>query len=162
MRVGLGYDVHKFDKDRELIIGGVNIPYDKGLLGHSDADVLVHAIMDGLLGALGERDIGYHFPDTDPEYKDISSLELLSRVKSLLDKKSYSVVNIDSVVMAERPKLLNYIEEMEENIARVLEIDKSLINIKATTTEKLGFVGREEGIAAQSVCLLKSNKLTEY
>ena len=161
MRVGLGYDVHKFDKDRELIIGGVNIPYDKGLLGHSDADVLVHAIMDGLLGALGERDIGYHFPDTDPEYKDISSLELLSRVKYLLDKKSYSVVNIDSVVMAERPKLLNHIEKMEENIARVLEIDKSLINIKATTTEKLGFVGREEGIAAQSVCLLRSNKLTE-
>lgn len=154
MRIGIGYDVHNLVEDRKLIIGGVEIPFDKGLMGHSDADVLVHSIMDSILGALALRDIGYHFPDTDMDYKDISSLELLRRVYDLMDQEGYRVGNIDSVVMAERPKLLGHIESMRENIASVLDIDKGQINIKATTTEKLGFVGREEGIASEAVCIL--------
>ncbi len=154
MRVGLGYDVHNLVEDRDFIIGGVKIKHELGLMGHSDADVLVHAIMDAILGALGKRDIGYHFPDTDMEYKDISSLELLRRVKLLLDQESFRIGNIDSVVMAERPKLSPYIDEMRLNIARVLDLDPQFVNIKATTTEKLGFVGREEGIASEAIVLL--------
>lgn len=154
MRIGLGYDVHDLVEGRKLIIGGVEIDHEKGLMGHSDADVLVHAIMDSILGALALRDIGYHFPDTDMEYKDISSLELLSRVYRTMDEAGYKIGNIDSVVMAERPKLSPHIEAMRDNITDVLHIDRSQLNIKATTTEKLGFVGREEGIASESVCLL--------
>lgn len=157
MRVGLGYDVHAFAKNRKLVLGGVHIPYEKGLLGHSDADVLIHAIMDSLLGAMAERDIGYHFPDTDMDYKDISSMKLLRRVKEILDKNNYKIINIDTVIMAEKPKLAPYINNMLEEISRALDIDTGQINIKATTTEKLGFIGREEGIAAKSICLIESN-----
>ena len=155
MRIGIGYDVHALVKNRKLILGGVDIPYEKGLLGHSDADVLVHAIMDSILGALGEGDIGRHFPDTDMEYKDISSLILLERVYNIMIESNYEIVNIDTVIMAEKPKLAPHIEEMRINISKVLNRDISNINIKATTTEKLGFVGKEEGVAAQSICLLK-------
>lgn len=155
MRMGIGYDVHKLVEGRRLILAGVDIPHKLGLLGHSDADVLVHAIMDSILGAMALKDIGYHFPDTDDEYKDISSLELLSRVKEMMDKNGYEIINIDSVVAAESPKLAPYIDEMREKIARVLGTDIGNINIKATTTEKLGFIGREEGISSQAVCLLK-------
>lgn len=154
MRVGLGYDVHDLVENRKLIIGGVEIAHEKGLMGHSDADVLVHAIMDGILGALSKRDIGFHFPDTDMEYKDISSLELLKRVFKIMDELNYKIGNIDSVVMAEKPKLSPYIEIMRKNISEVLNTDIENINIKATTTEKLGFVGREEGIASQAIILL--------
>lgn len=154
MRIGIGYDVHDLVETRDLIIGGVNIPHEKGLMGHSDADVLVHAIMDSILGALGLRDIGYHFPDTDMEYKDISSLELLKRVYNTMDKAGYKIGNIDSVVMAQRPKLSPFIDQMRANIVEVLNIDIDRLNIKATTTERLGFVGREEGIASEAVCLL--------
>ena len=152
MRVGMGYDVHKLVEDRDLILGGVKISYEKGLLGHSDADVLLHAIMDALLGAAGKGDIGRHFPDNDDSYKGISSLELLARVKSVLDENFYSVANIDATVIAQKPKISPYIDEMEANVARILDIDKSRVNIKGTTTERLGFEGREEGIAAQAVC----------
>ncbi len=159
MRMGIGYDVHRLVEGRKLILAGVDIPHKLGLLGHSDADVLVHAIMDSILGGMALRDIGYHFPDTDNEYKDISSLELLRRVKVLMDKEGYGLVNIDVVVAAEKPKLAGYIGEMRENIAGVLGTSVDNINIKATTTEGLGFVGREEGISSQAVCLLK--KLTK-
>ena len=152
MRVGMGYDVHKLVEDRDLILGGVKISYEKGLLGHSDADVLLHAIMDALLGAAGKGDIGRHFPDNDDSYKGISSLELLARVKSVLDENFYRVANIDAIVIAQKPKISPYIDEMEANVARILDIDKSRVNIKGTTTERLGFEGREEGIAAQAVC----------
>lgn len=160
MRIGFGYDVHRLVEDRALILGGVEIPHEKGLLGHSDADVLIHAIMDSILGALARRDIGYHFPDTDSEYKDISSMELLRRVKLLMDQEGYEIGNIDSVLAAQRPKLSPYIEEMRANISSVLDTGLENINIKATTTEKLGFVGREEGISSEAVCILK--KLTNY
>lgn len=154
MRVGLGYDVHDLVENRKLIIGGVDIAHEKGLMGHSDADVLVHAIMDAILGGLAKRDIGYHFPDTDMEYKNISSLELLGRVYRTMDESGYKIGNIDSVVMAEKPKLSPYIEDMRLNIGKVLNLGIEDINIKATTTEKLGFVGREEGIASQAIVLL--------
>lgn len=156
MRIGFGYDVHQLVENRDLIIGGVKIPFEKGLLGHSDADVLVHTIMDSILGALALGDIGKHFPDTDMEYKDISSLELLKRVKLLMDKEGYKVGNIDASVAAQRPKLAPYIEKMRENIGEILNTSLGQINIKATTTEKLGFVGREEGISAYAVTLLKT------
>lgn len=154
MKIGLGYDVHKLVSGRKLIIGGIEIPFEKGLLGHSDADVLVHAIMDSILGALGLGDIGKHFPDTDNEYKDISSLILLERVYNIMLESGYEIGNIDTVVAAQRPKLATYIEKMEGEIAKVLNTPTLNINIKATTTEELGFVGREEGISAHSVCLL--------
>lgn len=151
MKIGIGYDVHKLVEGRRLILGGVEVPFKKGLLGHSDGDVLLHAICDALLGAAGKGDIGQHFPDTDPEYKDISSLVLLEKVKGLI--KEYRINNIDSIIIAQEPKLASYLEKMKENIAKVLEIDK--INIKATTTEKLGPMGRGEGMAAYAVVSLE-------
>ncbi|MBR6400217.1 MAG: 2-C-methyl-D-erythritol 2,4-cyclodiphosphate synthase [Firmicutes bacterium] len=154
-RVGLGYDVHQLTEGRDLIMGGVNIPHEKGLLGHSDADVLVHAVMDALCGAAKLGDIGKLFPDTDPQYKDISSILLLKHVKGELDKKGWSVVNIDSIIVAQRPKMRPFIDEMEKNIAAALGIDADCVNVKATTEEKLGFSGREEGIAAKAVCLIE-------
>ncbi len=155
MRVGLGYDVHQLVEGRKLIIGGVEIEHEKGLLGHSDADVLIHAIMDSILGAMALGDIGKHFPDTDMQYKDISSMELLRRVKETMDEKGYEIVNIDGTIAAERPKLAPHIDSMRENIARVLNTGVENINVKATTTEKLGFVGREEGMSSYSTCLIK-------
>ena len=154
MRVGMGYDVHKLVEERELILGGVNIPHTLGLLGHSDADVLLHAIMDALLGAAALGDIGKHFPDTDEKYKGISSLKLLEHVGKLIEQEGYVIENIDATVIAQKPKLRPYIEEMEENIAKTLHIEKKQINVKATTEERLGFTGREEGIAAQAVACL--------
>ena len=151
MRVGMGYDVHKLVEERELILGGVNIPHTLGLLGHSDADVLLHAIMDALLGAAALGDIGKHFPDTDEKYKGISSLKLLEHVGKLIEQEGYVIENIDATVIAQKPKLRPYIEEMEENIAKTLHIEKEQINVKATTEERLGFTGREEGIAAQAI-----------
>jgi 2-C-methyl-D-erythritol 2,4-cyclodiphosphate synthase len=154
MKIGIGYDVHGLVKGRKLIIGGVEIPFEKGLLGHSDADVLIHAIMDSILGALGLGDIGKHFPDTDNQYKDISSLVLLERVYAIMAKNNYEIGNIDTIIVAQRPKLAPYIENMKRQISKVLNTSIYSINIKATTTEKLGFEGREEGISAHSVCLL--------
>lgn len=154
MRVGTGYDVHAFAKERALIIGGVAIPHEVGLLGHSDADVLVHAIMDALLGAAGEPDIGTIFPDNDPAFKDISSLLLLARVSERIARKGFRIENIDSVIIAQKPKMLPHIPQMKENIAKLLGIPADRVGIKATTTEWLGFVGREEGIASTAVCLL--------
>ena len=150
MRVGMGYDVHKLVEGRPLILGGVEIPHTLGLLGHSDADVLVHAIMDALLGAAALGDIGKHFPDTDPQYKGISSMKLLEHVRLLLEKNGYVVENIDATVIAQKPKLRPYIAQMEENIAKTLGIAKEQINIKATTEEGLGFTGKKEGISAQA------------
>ena len=155
MRVGMGYDVHRLAEDRKMILGGVEIPYEKGLLGHSDADVLVHAIMDALLGAAALGDIGKHFPDTDPEYKGISSIRLLKHVGGLLDENRYMIENIDATVLAQRPKLRPYIDEMRRNIASACNLDLDCVSIKATTEEGLGFTGRGEGIAAHAVCLLK-------
>jgi 2-C-methyl-D-erythritol 2,4-cyclodiphosphate synthase len=155
-RIGNGYDVHPLTEGRKLIVGGVEIPYDKGLLGHSDADVLVHAIMDALLGACSERDIGKHFPDSDQSFKDISSLILLKKVGGILQKKGYGIGNIDSIIAAQAPKMAPHIEKMRENIAENLGIAVEDINIKATTTEKLGFEGRGEGISSYAVaCLFK-------
>ena len=151
-RMGTGFDVHAFAEDRELVLGGVKIPYEKGLAGHSDADVLTHALMDALLGAAALGDIGKHFPDTDEQYRGISSMALLQKVAELLEENSYSVVNADVTVMAQAPRISTYTEAMRENIAAVLKLDKSRINIKGTTTERLGFVGRKEGIAAEAVC----------
>jgi len=150
----MGYDVHRLTKDRDLIRGGVKIPWEKGLLGHSDADVLIHAIMDALLGAAALGDIGQHFPDTDPAYKGISSIRLLKHVAALLSEKGYGIGNIDAVIIAQKPKMAPHIPQMKENIAEALEIDMDCLNIKATTEEKLGFTGREEGIASEAVCLL--------
>ncbi|WP_026894957.1 2-C-methyl-D-erythritol 2,4-cyclodiphosphate synthase [Clostridiisalibacter paucivorans] len=155
MRVGIGYDVHKLVENRPLIIGGVSIEYGLGLLGHSDADVLVHAIMDSILGAMGEGDIGKHFPDTDCRYKDISSMKLLTEVYDLMNSKGYKISNIDSVIVAQMPKMAPYIEDMRLNISKALKCDKACINIKATTTERLGFEGRGQGISSQAVCLLE-------
>lgn len=155
MRVGMGYDVHRLAPDRDLIIGGVKIPFEKGLLGHSDADVLVHAVMDALLGAAALGDIGQHFPATDPAYKGISSLLLLKKVGELIESHGFSVGNIDATIIAQRPKMALHIPRMKENMAEALGIPENCLNIKATTEEKLGFTGREEGIAAQAVCLLK-------
>ena len=154
MRVGMGYDVHRLVEDRKLIIGGVEIPYEKGLLGHSDADVLLHAIMDALLGAAALGDIGKHFPDNDDRYKGISSLELLRRVGKLLDEKNYVIENIDATIIAQRPKMRPYIDTMRENIAKALKIESDQINVKATTEEGLGFTGEGLGISASAVCLL--------
>lgn len=154
MRVGIGYDVHKLVEGRKLIMGGVDIPYEKGLLGHSDADVLVHAIMDALLGASALGDIGKHFPDSDPAYKGISSIELLKHVGMLLKKEGYVIGNIDSIIIAQKPKMAPHIIKMRENIAEALKIDLNQINVKATTEEGLGFTGSGEGISSQAICLL--------
>ena len=151
MRIGFGYDVHQLVEDRKLIIGGIDIPHEKGLLGHSDADVLVHAIMDSILGALALGDIGKHFPDTDNEYKDIDSCLLLARVCTIMTENGYEIGNIDATIAAQRPKLAPHIDNMRRKIADVLNTDLMNIGIKATTTEKLGFEGREEGISAYSV-----------
>lgn len=154
MRVGIGYDVHRLGANEDLILGGLKIPFAKGLIGHSDADVLTHAIIDAILGGLGRKDIGFHFPDSDSQYKGISSLDLLAQVYELMCTDGYQVSNLDTVIVAQAPKLVSYIDQMVENIAQVLHTSTKLINIKATTTERLGFVGREEGIAAQAVVLL--------
>lgn len=151
----MSYDVHKLVEDRDLIIGGINIPYEKGLLGHSDADVLTHAIMDAILGAIGAGDIGKHFPDTDPLYKGVSSLKLLGHVGEILYKSGYEIGNIDSTIIAQKPKMSPYIDQMREKIASVLKIDKDQINIKATTEEGLGFTGQGEGISSQAIALVK-------
>jgi 2-C-methyl-D-erythritol 2,4-cyclodiphosphate synthase len=156
MRVGMGYDVHKLVEGRKLILGGVEIEYEKGLLGHSDADVLLHAIMDALLGAAALGDIGKHFPDTDPKYKGVSSMKLLEEVKKLLEDKCYLIENIDATIIAERPKLRPYIDEMRANIAKVLSIDIDRVNVKATTEEGMNFTGEGRGISAQAVCLVTS------
>lgn len=155
MRVGIGYDVHRFQEGRRLVIGGVEIPYHKGLLGHSDADVLIHAICDALLGAAGLGDIGQYFPDSDERYKDIDSLILLEQTAGLIKDRGWLTGNIDSTVVAQKPRLAPYIEDMKKKIARVLNIPVENVGIKATTSEGLGFEGREEGIWAQAVVLLK-------
>ena len=155
MRIGIGYDVHKLVEDRKLIIGGVHIPYDKGLLGHSDADVLIHAIMDAIIGALSLGDIGKHFPDSDLKYKDANSITLLQYVYELMKNNEYKIGNVDGVIIAQKPKMATYIKDMKINIANVLQTPLENINIKATTEEGLGFSGREEGIAAQAVVLLE-------
>ena len=157
MRIGMGYDVHRLTEGRKLIIGGVDIPYEKGLLGHSDADVLLHAIMDALLGAAALGDIGKHFPDSDPAYKGISSMELLGKVGQLLEDNSFLIENIDATIIAQAPKMRPYIDTMRENIARVLQIEVSQVNVKATTEEGLGFTGTGEGISSQAVCLLNTH-----
>jgi 2-C-methyl-D-erythritol 2,4-cyclodiphosphate synthase len=154
-RVGHGYDVHKLVEGRKCIIGGVEIPFELGLLGHSDADVLLHAISDSLLGAAALGDIGKHFPDTDPKYEGADSLKLLEQVVKLVNREGYSVGNIDATVIAQKPKLLPYIEKMRDNVARACNVDVSAINIKATTEEKLGFTGRLEGISAHAVSLIE-------
>ncbi|RII25558.1 MAG: 2-C-methyl-D-erythritol 2,4-cyclodiphosphate synthase [Geobacter sp.] len=155
MRIGHGYDVHRLVEGRKLILGGVDIPWEKGLLGHSDADVLLHAISDAILGAIGEGDIGRHFPDTDPKFKGADSLKLLSHVMGLADQKGYRLGNVDATVVAQRPKLAPHIPVMRENVARVLNADAGRVNVKATTTEELGFCGRGEGIAAYAVALME-------
>lgn len=155
LRIGHGYDVHAFAEDRKCIIGGVEIPCEKGLLGHSDADVLLHAVSDSLLGAAALGDIGKHFPDTDPKYRGANSLELLSRVVELLAGNGYKVVNIDGTVIAQVPKLAPHIDKMRKNIAEVLGVDVECVSVKATTEEKLGFTGRKEGISAHCVCLIE-------
>lgn len=158
MKVGIGYDVHALTENRKLIIGGVDIPYEKGLLGHSDADVLIHAIMDSLLGAMGKGDIGKLFPDTDNEYKDADSRVLLRKVYELMNENNFAVVNIDAVIIAQKPKMSPFINEMRKNIACDLKTNITNINIKATTTESLGFEGRGEGITAQCICLLENKE----
>ena len=160
-RTGIGFDAHALSKGRPLVIGGVRIPHSKGLQGHSDADVLVHAVMDAILGALALGDIGEHFPDTEDEFEGANSLELLSLVQKMIEDKGYCCENLDSIIIAEKPKLKSYIGEMRENLASVLKINVDQLSIKATTTEHMGFTGREEGIAAQSIVLLKSNNLRE-
>lgn len=156
MRIGLGYDVHKLVENRDLILGGVTIPYEKGLLGHSDADVLVHAIMDSLLGAAALGDIGKHFPDTDDTYKGISSIKLLEHVGGLLKDNNYKIGNIDATIIAQNPKMLPHIPKMVENISSALKIEGNRVNVKATTEEGLGFTGSGEGISSQSICLLEN------
>ena len=155
LRIGHGYDVHAFADNRECIIGGVHIPYERGLLGHSDADVLLHAISDSLLGAAALGDIGKHFPDTDPAFKGADSLVLLERVVELISSKGYRVNNIDATVIAQAPKMAPYIQNMRNNIAGALRVDVDCVNVKATTEEKLGFTGRKEGISAHCVCLIE-------
>ena len=154
MRVGFGYDVHRLVEERKLILGGVEIPYEKGLLGHSDADVLAHAVSDALLGAMALGDIGKHFPDTDPQYKGADSLYLMSCVKKLLDEKGAKIENVDATILCQKPKLAPHIVTMRENIARVLELSVDCVSVKATTEEGLGFTGSGEGIAVHSVCLV--------
>ena len=155
MRVGMGYDVHRLAKDRKMILGGVEIPYEKGLLGHSDADVLVHAVMDALLGAAALGDIGKHLPDTDPAYKGISSILLLKHVGKLWDEKGYTIENIDATIIAQRPKMRPYIDTMRQNIADALCIETDQVNVKATTEEGLGFTGEGEGISSQAICAIE-------
>lgn len=155
MRIGTGYDVHKLVENRKLILGGVEIPYEKGLLGHSDADVLVHAIMDALLGAAAKGDIGQHFPDSDPSYKDISSLVLLKKVGDILEDELFCVVNVDATIICQRPKLAAFIPEMIRNIEKTLGLEQGRVNVKATTEEGLGFTGSGEGIAVQAVALIQ-------
>lgn len=162
MRIGMGYDVHRLTEGRDLIMGGVRIPYEKGLLGHSDADVLLHAVMDALLGAAALGDIGKHFPDTDPAYKGISSLKLLEQVGGLIEDKLYVIGNIDATIIAQRPKMAPYIDKMRENIAEALHIEKDQINIKATTEEGLGFTGSGEGICAQAAACLETIENYSY
>lgn len=154
MRIGTGYDVHLLSEGRKLVVGGVEIPYELGLLGHSDADVLIHAIMDALLGAAALGDIGKHFPDTDERYRGIASTKLLEKVAALLEEEHFAVANIDATIIAQKPKMRPYIDEMRQNIAQTLGLDISSVNVKATTEEGLGFTGRGEGISAQAVCLL--------
>ncbi len=160
MRVGMGYDVHKLVEDRKLILGGVEIPYEKGLLGHSDADVLLHAIMDALLGAAALGDIGKHFPDSDDIYKGISSMKLLEKVGELLDENLFVINNIDATLIAQQPKIAPYREQMVTNIAEALKIERSLVNVKATTEEGLGFTGEMKGMSAQAVCSV--SRITEF
>jgi len=157
MKIGFGYDVHKLVENRSLILGGVEIPHEKGLLGHSDADVLVHAIIDSLLGSLALGDIGKHFPDNDERYKNADSRALLREVMKMISAENYSVGNIDCTICAEKPKLASFIDQMRQNIADDLEVGISCVSIKATTTETLGFVGRQEGVSAYAVCLLKTS-----
>lgn len=154
MRIGHGYDVHRLTEGRKLILGGVDIPYEKGLLGHSDADVLVHAVMDALLGAMGAPDIGQLFPDKDPAYKGADSMVLLARVATIMKERGYVLGNLDATILAQAPKLAPYIPAMRENMARVLEVAVEQVNVKATTEEHLGFTGSGEGMAAHAVCLL--------
>ena len=154
MRIGHGYDVHRLVEGRKLILGGVEIPYERGLLGHSDADVLTHAVMDALLGAAALGDIGRHFPDTDPAYAGADSLKLLDHVVELLEEKGYQVGNVDATILAQKPKLAPYIEKMRDNLAARMKVEPDQVNVKATTEEKLGFTGAEEGIAAHAVALL--------
>ncbi|MGM0501917.1 MAG: 2-C-methyl-D-erythritol 2,4-cyclodiphosphate synthase [Bacillota bacterium] len=158
MLTGIGYDVHRLEPDQDLVLGGVELDYSLGLLGHSDADVLLHAIADAILGALGAGDIGKHFPDDDPQYKGISSLILLQEINELVESRNLKVNNIDSIIIAQKPKLAPYIEKMEQNIAEVLKLEIARVNVKATTTEKLGFVGTEQGIAAQAVVSVKEEQ----
>ena len=160
MRVGMGYDLHRLTEGRDLILGGVKIPYEKGLLGHSDADVLLHAIMDALLGAAALGDIGKHFPDTDEKYSGISSMKLLKHVAGLLEENLYIVENIDATIIAQKPKMRPHIAQMEENIASALGIERDRVNVKATTEEGLGFTGSGEGISAQAICALE--KITNF
>ncbi len=155
MRIGHGYDVHKLAPDRRLILGGVDVPYHEGLLGHSDADVLTHAVMDALLGAAGLGDIGQHFPDTDPAYAGADSLKLLERVMELLGEAGYAVGNVDATVLAQAPKLAPHIPQMRQNLARVMGVDPGRVNVKATTEEGLGFTGAKQGIAAHAVALIE-------
>lgn len=155
MRVGLGYDVHRFEPGSEIIIGGVRIPFDKKLKGHSDADVLLHAITDAILGAAAEGDIGTHFPDTDPGFKGADSIELLKKAYAVVREKGYSLVNLDSTIIAERPRMLEHIPDIRRKIAESLECDEDQISVKATTNEKMGFAGREEGIAVHAIAMLE-------
>ena len=159
MRVGIGYDVHRLTEGRKLILGGVDIPHEKGLLGHSDADVLIHAICDALLGAAALGDIGRHFPDNDASYKNIDSMILLARVYELISEKGYEISNIDATIVCQKPKLAPFIEQMVKNISACLKLECSQVNIKATTTETLGFEGRKEGISSHAVCLIKRRGL---
>jgi 2-C-methyl-D-erythritol 2,4-cyclodiphosphate synthase len=158
MRIGNGYDVHRLVAGRKLILGGVDVPHIKGLLGHSDADVLLHALSDAILGAIGEGDIGRHFPDTDPTYKGADSIKLLRHVMALADAKGFRIGNVDTTIVAQRPKLASYIPQMRLNIARALSTEEERVNVKATTTEELGFAGRGEGIAAYAVALMEKKR----
>jgi 2-C-methyl-D-erythritol 2,4-cyclodiphosphate synthase len=154
MRIGMGYDVHRLVEGRKLVLGGVTIPFDKGLLGHSDADVLVHAVCDALLGAAGLGDIGLHFPDTDPEYKDVSSIKILAKTYELIGGKGFTIMNLDSTIFADAPKLSPFRDAMQKNIARTIEIEPDRVNVKATTFEGLGMIGKGEGIGAMCVALI--------
>lgn len=160
MRAGIGYDVHRLTAGRPLVLGGIRVPFDRGLEGHSDADVLVHAIVDAMLGALALGDIGQHFPDSDPRWKDASSLVFLEHARKLLAERGYRVVNVDAVILAQRPKLAAFLPQMAEQIARTLHLETGEVSVKATTTEGLGFVGREEGMAAQAVVLIAREERT--
>lgn len=155
MRIGIGYDVHRLVEGRKLVLGGVTIPFEKGLLGHSDADVLIHAVCDALLGAAGLGDIGLHFPDTDPKLKDISSMIILSKTYNILKNKGFTVINLDSTIMTEAPKITPFKAKMEKNIARTIEIEPECVNVKATTLETLGMMGKGEGIAALCIALIE-------